>query len=80
MPLVIFFLIVISGIVLILVRLKKPKNQSTGINSQPKADQVAGIKDYAGVTGNVKWKLTSSVWYEDMRKVKFKGAEQILAQ
>ncbi len=65
MPLIIFFLIVIAGIV-ILVRLKKPKNQLAGINSQPKADQVAGIKDYAGVTGNVKWKLTSSVWYEDM--------------
>ena len=65
MPLVIFFLIVIA-IIVILVRLKKPKNQSTAINSQPKANQVAGIKDYSGVTGNIKWKLTSSVWYEDI--------------
>jgi hypothetical protein len=61
----VIFISVATAIVLILFRLKKKKSQSTGINSQPKADQVAGIKDYAGVTGNIKWKLTSSVWFED---------------
>ncbi|MDZ7650650.1 MAG: hypothetical protein U5K54_27865 [Cytophagales bacterium] len=62
----VIFISVATAIVLILFRLKKQKSQATGINSQPKADQVAGIKDYAGVTGNITWKLTSSVWYEDM--------------
>ncbi len=65
MPLVIFISVAIV-VILILSRLKKSKSQTTNPNSQPKADQVAGSKDYAGVTGNIKWTLTSSVWYEDI--------------
>ena len=76
MPLLIFFLVAIA-IIVILVRLKKPKNLTTDLNSQPKADQVAGSKDYSGTTGNIKWKLTSSVWYEDTGRSSSKALSRL---
>jgi hypothetical protein len=64
MPLIIFFILVIA-IIIILVRMKKPNNALENSTSEPKANQVAGIKDHSGTTGVIQWKLTSSVWYED---------------
>jgi hypothetical protein len=65
MPLIIFFIVVIA-IIIILVRMKKPKNSLENSTSEPKANQVAGTKDHSGTTGAIQWKLTSSVWYEDI--------------
>lgn len=63
MPLIIFFIVGIA-IIVILVRLRKPKT-SLENSSQPKANQAAGTKEHSGTTGEIQWKLTSSVWYED---------------